>query len=145
MTGHRITDAAQALQYMLAGKATVSLKSAKSGDHLTYRVTKPKPSLSKPNGPSHFVNVRTGSEFTYLGFFSASGDFYHGKKSPMAQDAREAKAFRWTVKQLRAKKLPDTLEVWHEGRCGRCNRPLTDPASIKSGIGPECARKMECL
>ena len=32
------------------------------------------------------------------------------------------------------------LEVWHEGRCGRCNRALTVPESIASGIGPECAK-----
>lgn len=32
-------------------------------------------------------------------------------------------------------------EVLHEGRCVRCNRKLTHPESIKSGIGPECAGK----
>jgi hypothetical protein len=144
VNGHRITDATQALQYMLAGKATVSLKSAKSGDHLTYRVTKPKPSLSKPNGPSHFVKVRTGNDFAYLGFIGKDGAFVHGKKADLPADSLQAKAFRWAVDQLRAKQLPDKLEVWHEGRCGRCNRPLTDPASIASGIGPDCASKMEC-
>lgn len=28
-----------------------------------------------------------------------------------------------------------------EGRCIRCNRRLTNPASIKAGIGPECASR----
>lgn len=28
------------------------------------------------------------------------------------------------------------------GRCGRCNRDLTDPESIASGIGPICAEKV---
>lgn len=27
-----------------------------------------------------------------------------------------------------------------ETRCRRCNKPLTDPDSIKAGIGPVCAR-----
>lgn len=28
-----------------------------------------------------------------------------------------------------------------EGRCVICNRPLTDPESIRSGIGPTCAKR----
>jgi hypothetical protein len=28
----------------------------------------------------------------------------------------------------------------HEGKCGRCGRRLTVPASIKEGIGPECIK-----
>lgn len=31
---------------------------------------------------------------------------------------------------------------YYEGRCRRCNRLLTHPESIKSGIGPECAKRM---
>lgn len=145
MNGHRITDAAEALRYILAGKATVSLKSARSGDHLTYRVEKPKPSTAKPNAPSHFVKVRTGNDFAYLGFIGKDGAFVHGRKADLPQDSLQVKAFRWTVDQLRAKQLPDVLEVWHEGCCGRCNRPLTDPESIKRGIGPDCILKMECV
>ena len=29
------------------------------------------------------------------------------------------------------------LEVWHEGRCGKCGRKLIVPESIARGIGPE--------
>ena len=32
-------------------------------------------------------------------------------------------------------------EYMHEGTCRRCNRTLTDPESIRSGIGPICAGK----
>ena len=32
------------------------------------------------------------------------------------------------------------FEIMHEGRCCRCNRTLTHPDSIKTGIGPECAK-----
>src|ERR1019366_4832357 len=38
--------------------------------------------------------------------------------------------------------LPANLEVWHEGKCGRCGRKLTVPESIERGIGPECERLM---
>jgi len=29
-----------------------------------------------------------------------------------------------------------------EGRCRRCNRPLTVPESVDYGVGPECRKKM---
>ena len=29
------------------------------------------------------------------------------------------------------------------GRCGRCNRHLTDEESRRVGLGPECRRRME--
>lgn len=32
-------------------------------------------------------------------------------------------------------------EFWHSGRCGRCGRLLTDPESIRCGLGPHCRRK----
>lgn len=33
------------------------------------------------------------------------------------------------------------VEYKFEGRCIRCNRKLTNPASIDAGIGPECSSK----
>jgi len=33
------------------------------------------------------------------------------------------------------------IQIYHEGRCARCGRALTDPASIKRGLGPECYKK----
>lgn len=35
--------------------------------------------------------------------------------------------------------IPASVEIWHEGRCCRCNRKLTVPASIELGLGPDCA------
>lgn len=32
------------------------------------------------------------------------------------------------------------VEIWHEGKCGRCGRQLTVPESIESGFGPECVK-----
>lgn len=36
---------------------------------------------------------------------------------------------------------PDNYEILEETCCRRCNRPLTNPESIRSGIGPYCAEK----
>jgi hypothetical protein len=31
-------------------------------------------------------------------------------------------------------------ELINAGRCWRCGRTLTDPASVLAGIGPDCAK-----
>lgn len=146
MSGHQITTSDHALQFMLAGNATLTIKSLKSGDHLTYTVKKPKPNKAKPNGPTHFVKVRTGNDFAYLGFITSERGFVHGgHKADLPFNSPECQAFRWTMANLENKHMPELLQIWHEGTCGRCGRPLTHPDSIASGIGPECATKMECI
>jgi hypothetical protein len=66
----------------------------------------------------------------------------HGKKSRIASDAPSAVAFMWVWKTLISGRMHPELAVWHEGRCGACNRRLTDPASISSGLGPICAGRI---
>ena len=53
-------------------------------------------------------------------------------------------AFAWFLASLSrpGTELPEQLEFWHAGRCGRCGRRLTVPASIASGFGPECAGRI---
>lgn len=52
-----------------------------------------------------------------------------------------AKVFGWAWFRLFGEGLPPEVEIWHEGSCGCCSRPLTVPASIRLGIGPDCAQK----
>ena len=33
------------------------------------------------------------------------------------------------------------FDVHHEGKCGKCGRPLTVPESVKTGLGPICSGK----
>lgn len=58
--------------------------------------------------------------------------------------AQAFKTFKYFYEKCRANEpWPKHVDVWHEGRCGRCGRRLTVPESIKSGIGPECANKIQ--
>lgn len=66
--------------------------------------------------------------------------FKHGKKSRIGENAPSTKALAWLVKGLaQGADLTKAVELRHEGRCGRCGRKLTTPASIDTGIGPVCA------
>jgi hypothetical protein len=136
-------DAAGNLKFMLAGKATVTLVSRKTDARFTYRIT------ASQDGLAHFVGVLTGSDnessYSYLGRISR-GIFWQGRKVPKAGDvsasAPSAKAFDWAWRSLAKGILPESLEVWHAGKCGRCSRKLTVPSSIAQGYGPECVGKI---
>jgi hypothetical protein len=129
------TDANQAWRFIKAGKAKVTIVSKKTGTRFTFKVKAPE------EGAIRFVSVLNGPDnwenYQYIGFIAADGQFVAGRKGH--PDAPSFKAFHWVWHKLEAGRLPDSVEVWHEGRCGRCGRLLTVPESIASGFGPECA------
>jgi hypothetical protein len=147
-----LATAADVRAFVLAGNATITLVSKKTGARYTYRVREVPADPGRAPGPvSHFVHVLTDPDnergYTYLGnvYTRASGVSYsHGRKSRIEPNAPSARGFNWLFDRVmdhgEAPEAAD-LEVWHEGRCGRCGRKLTVPESIARGIGPECAGK----
>ena len=141
-TQGRLLEAADAVAFMQAGNATLTLVSKPTGSRYTYHIR------SKPDRSGRpaiwFVRVMFGpdneTDFAYLGFIKPN-QIYHWAygKTPIKEDDKRNRAFAWAWRALAAGRMPDDLEIWHEGRCGRCGRKLTVPESIASGIGPECA------
>lgn len=75
-----------ALNFLLAGKATVTFKNNETGNRFTYRINKPK----NPNSP-HFVAVMTGTNnelsYHYLGIIWNSDRYVYGVKSKISKNA----------------------------------------------------------
>jgi hypothetical protein len=136
----QITAPDRALKFMLAGKATFTVRSEKTGEHLTYQVREWKKSRY---GTMHFVSVRTGNDYAKIGLLRHGCDFSSGRKADLPFDDARVRAFRYVLGHLLQKNLPPKAAIWHEGACGRCGKPLTDPTSIAAGLGPECRKKME--
>jgi hypothetical protein len=133
-------DAAKAMEFILAGKAIFTLVSQKTGVRYTYRVKKAEnKSAAWPD--LWFVSVLTGpdnmSSYVYIGKIQ-NGKFQLTVKSRMSAKSAPVVAFDWTWTRLVAGVLPEAVEIWHAGRCGRCGKVLTVPTSIESGYGPEC-------
>lgn len=150
----QLTTAQDARNFIQAGNATVTLVSKATGQRFTYRIQAPhKPGNEGTNAARdtaskmRFVQVLTGADneasYSYLGYIRTEGAgpvFFHGgSKARVGRDAPSAKAFQWAWRHLAADVLPQAMQIWHEGRCGRCSRKLTVPSSIASGFGPECA------
>lgn len=151
MHDHMITDPRQALEYIKAGNSKVTVVSKKTGKRYTFKVTAPydrRKCKRDYDAKVRFVALRVdeekfGKPWMYLGslrgvvmFAGARGNGGHPAY----------KVFDWVVGHLshtanNGKGINEELEIWHSGRCGRCGRELTDPASIERGLGPECAKK----
>jgi hypothetical protein len=120
-----------AMRFALAGRATFTVVSKRTGTRYTYRVT-----ARKRGGFG--VGVLAGSEndndasYLDVGYITPAGRF-----NP-ASDAPSARAFAFCFARDFAH--PE-LEIHHAGRCGRCGRLLTDPESISRGLGATCAEQ----
>ena len=130
--------------FALAGRATLTIRSKSTGTRFTYKIAQPK-DLRDPSKPIWFVSLLSGtdneSDYNYLGQIYADGRYQHGRRARIGEDAPAARAFHWfwqSVQHPDGEKALKLIEVWHEGRCGRCGRKLTVPESIASGFGPEC-------
>ena len=129
-----VTDAKE---FILGGAATFTVTSNKTNTHYTYKVN-----VSDGENPVHFVNVLSGpdntDDYMYLGIIRDEHKLQAGKKG--RPDAPSFKAFEWVLKILNTTTgdLNENVTIQHEGRCCRCNRPLTDPVSIATGMGPIC-------
>jgi len=133
-------------RFVTAGNARFTLVSERTGQRFTYRVSKPKD--ARPGSEFRFVSLLTGPDnensYTYLGVLNGS-EFKLTSKSRATEGAPSVVAFRYLctrVLQNPDAPLPPGLAFYHEGKCGKCNRPLTVPESINRGIGPECWQKM---
>lgn len=136
MNGHKITDSKQSLKFIFAGKSVVTFVNTKTGNRFTFKVKQAKDSNL------FFISVLTNpDQYTYIGT-CIEGNYKHGKKSNINSDAQSVKVFEFMIKRLVTNSLPDFLEVWHEGFCGKCGKRLTVPNSILSGIGPDCIKKL---
>jgi hypothetical protein len=140
MEGHKFSDAGAAMSFIQAGNATVTLRSVKTQTRFTYRVRE----KDGERGAITFVGLLSGPDneasYSYMGVLKPEG-LKRTAKSRVSEDALSWKAFQWTWKKLSEGKMPSELQVWHEGRCGKCGRKLTVPESIEAGIGPECASR----
>ena len=136
MIGHKINDTREALKFMFAGKSIFTFINTKTGNRFTYKIK------SNKDSNLFFVSVLTNPDnYSYIGT-CIEGNYKHGKKSNISPEAQSVKVFQFMLNKLKSGDLPDFLEVWHEGFCGKCGRRLTVPSSILTGIGPECFKTL---
>jgi Family of unknown function (DUF6011) len=140
----RLNTVEEMQQFTLAGNATLTLVSEKTGTRYTYKVRQCVEDEERKE--LWFVSVMYGpdneDDFTYIGIIRPNG-FAHGRKSSVPATDIRVKGFEWFWQMVSHGKPPANLVVWHEGRCCRCGRKLTVPESVQDGIGPECRKHVQ--
>lgn len=130
-------SAEDARRFALAGDATLTLQSRRTGQHYTYNIHKPD---DQETDNIRFVKVLGGDgRYHYLGTVRRNRGFSTTEKSQFGSNSPQARAFAYFWTWTAENRLPGELAVLHEGRCGRCGRPLTNPESIRTGLGPICS------
>jgi hypothetical protein len=136
--------AADVKTYTLAGNATITLSSLRTGARYTFKIGRAEDDAGNPKDV-WFVGLLTGpdnyADYQYMGVVS-NGTFKLTAKSKYGADSVPVRAFQFFWKHIAQDRMPPEMEIRHEGACGRCGRKLTVPASIDRGIGPECWGKM---
>ena len=128
-----------AIKFIFAGNATVTILNTKTGNRFTYNIKKLKTSTDE--NPLFFIKVLTGPDvYTFIGSMYKDKKYRHSQKSKISENAQSVKVFNYVVLKLIENKLDECVEIWHEGKCGRCGRQLTVPESIETGLGPECVK-----
>lgn len=121
-----------------------------TGDHRTFYI-KTQPEDSKFSPGARIISLLTGpdneNDYQPFGFVTDNGiNVWKSKRStdPHARsDWEKFAAMVWSLAVNGEKSFffQKGCRMLVEGRCIRCNRKLTHPESILSGIGPECGAR----
>ena len=135
---HRFSDAGRLMEFILAGKAKITLQSQRTHKHYTHKI--------KRGDSARWFVSRLGPEdvgYIYLGTIKGQ-DFYRTKATEDKDFLSEQyRVWNWFWSYITmSKRIPPKLHVYHEGRCGACGLELTDPLSISLGYGPDCRKKI---
>jgi len=133
MTAKQITNPTQALEFIKGGNATTTFVGQTS--RYTYKVRKAEDS------DLYFVSLLVGanneSDYLYIGCINEQRGFFQTAKSNH-KGLAPALAFGFIYARLLNGVIDERTQIWHEGRCCKCNRKLTTPESIERGMGAEC-------
>ena len=127
------------IEFIKAGRAVFTIEN-ETGQHYTFKVKKDK--SAPPLNPKFFVELRTSSDYTYLGMMFSNYKVVPTKASKLDRTSIPMRAFNFAIRCILGKQeLPHGYKIRHEGKCAACGRELTEPESLTTGFGPVCRAK----
>lgn len=125
--------------FLLAGKCTCSIRNNKTGNEYLFEIDE-----NSKNDKMYFIQSITGMGKIYAGYLFLQEDgsitYNKGPKGQIPEEDKRIQSILYVLKNYEV--LPPYVIVQHLGKCARCRRKLTDPESIRRGLGPECAKKV---
>lgn len=141
----KIESITNAKSFLFGGKAIFTIVSTKTNKRFTFKVNKLKDKDKNEDVP-FFVSYLNGSDnetsYQFIGTIFNRKNYKHSIKSKTKKDSQINKTIDWLIDVLNNndKTRFEKIEFWHEGKCAKCGRKLTDPVSIKTGKGPICSK-----
>ena len=126
--------------YIFGGRGVVTLKSP-TGVHHSYIFKKPRNEDQFPDDVYFVYALHNGDKLFYVGMIE-NCRFRLTRSSRFLNDTDIVKGARYIMKMAFIENLNTQMELYHEGVCSVCGRPLTNPKSIETGIGPRCRRRL---
>lgn len=123
----------KALDFIFGGNSTFTALNTKSENRFTFKVKKHK------KDDIFFISALVGSSYEFVGSYKED-IFKYSFRSRISDKSQSIQVFKYIIAKLNNKNLPDYIEIWHSGRCGKCGKELTTPESISIGFGPVCKR-----
>jgi hypothetical protein len=124
------------LKFIFGGKSFVTFLNTNTSNRFTYKVVKHK------TDDIYFINVLTSPDtYTFFGTYR-NGKFKHSPKARISAEAQSVKVFQFVIDKLVTNTLSNLIEIYHDGRCGKCGKQLTVPESVETGFGPECYKRI---
>ena len=126
---------------------TYTIRNKETGEHRTFRVKTQKDDSTFAPG-KRIVALLSGpnNESDYKGFGFVNDDRIAVWTKLRGYEKKSA--YDWYAIML-WELATDTKSRWHENyevllekKCIRCNRKLTHPESLNTGVGPECAKRI---
>jgi hypothetical protein len=145
VTGGKLAND-KALAFMTAGNCEVTIKSLETGITFSYKLIR-RQSFYKQTDFIYYLKVRMNNVESYAGNIEFNRDkdkyvYWQGQKGKLNSDETPVRAIMFVLNALYKKLYSINVEIYHCGTCGVCGKPLTNPESIMTGIGPSCARKL---
>lgn len=136
---HELHGCSAIYRYCMGGRGVVTLESPSGKSH-TYVFKKPKENDVFPEDVVFIYALHNGEKLYYVGMIE-DGKFRTTSASRFLRDTEIVRGAEYINKMMHFD-FSTPMKLYHEGVCSRCGRELTSEASLKTGIGPKCSKRV---
>lgn len=142
-SSHIFKDSDLLNQYLMGGRAIVTLESPKGKSH-TYVYSRPRNYQSFPDDVRFVYALHDGVKQFYIGMIEMDKLRLtaHSRFLPDTEIVKGA----FYIENMRHSQdfiQKSLMKIYHQGTCARCGRQLTDDKSREIGFGPKCLKKLK--
>lgn len=128
-------DPSELARYLVAGNANFMLESTATGTQFCYKIQHVWTQDGWDYTSPLFIKLQRGDRYIYMGVLNTQPfSIRLTAKSVTDTNNPAYKAINYIIQSLNAHKLPAGVNVYYNGRCGRCGKELLDAEHQRTGV-----------